>query len=151
MLEYLAYLGVGLAARYPKVWLHDGLLIFDLTELMIYLAALNLGLWQAVSLILLLNWVPQLYTKVEGPTDALIRTVSTTFGLIVVYLLKLLGVSMMIQLVLPSLISTLLWSSISFYILSIKNPMMFLAAFGQAAVYYRIVGWYLGNKSQISF
>lgn len=147
MLEYLTYLGIGLAARYPKVYLHDGLIVFDLTELMIYLAALQLGPWQAVSLILLLNWMPQLYTKVEGPTDAMIRTVSTTFGLIVFYLLKLIGLSSVPLLVIPSLVSTLLWSSISFFVFSINNPTMFLAALGQATLYYRISDWYFSKSA----
>lgn len=151
MLEYLAYLGVGLVTRYPKVRLHEGLLVFDFTELMIYLTALQLGLWQAVSLIILLNWIPQIYTKVEGPADALTRTVSTTFGLIIFYLLKILGVGTIMQLVLPSLISSLLWSTLSFYIFSIKNPTMFLAALGQGVLYYRVVDWYMVNGSQISF
>lgn len=147
MLEYLAYLGVGLVTRYPKVYLHDALLVFDLTELMIYLSALKLGLWQAVSLIILLNWLPQFYTKVEGPTDALIRTISTTFGLLIFYLLGLLEVSTVIQLVAPSLVSTLLWSGLSFFVFSIKNPMMFLAALGQATLYYRVSEWYLSMTS----
>ncbi len=144
MIEYLSYLIIGLAARYPKVRLQDAFVMFDLTEFMIYLAALRLGLWEAVSLILLLNWIPQLYSRLEGPTDAVIRTATTTFGLILFYLLKIMGVPAIFLIVIPSFASTLLWALTFFFILSVRNPVLILGSVGQAVLYYRAAEWYFG-------
>jgi len=147
MIEYITYLIIGLATRYPKVRLQDAFVMFDFTEFVIYLAALRLGLWPAISLILLLNWIPQFYSRLEGPADAVIRTASTTFGLILFYLLYIMGVPTIFLLVIPSFASTLLWALTFFFILSIKNPVLILSSVGQAVLYYRVAEWYLGTAA----
>ena len=130
-------LALDLISRYPKVRITDAFLITDLSDAAVYLVLFYIGPVAAAIALLIVNLVPQAYTRIESPMEALVRIVSMAVGMAVFMLFA--SHPLYYALTAGVLASSYAWALISFFGFSIANPTMFVIALARGVLIYRIM------------
>lgn len=149
LLLLMTFLIIGLVSRYPKTRISDGGIILELTELFVCLAAVRMGLFPAILLIFLTNWIPLVSLKLEGPLEVIIRTIAMLIGLGSFYIVLGLGYPLETSILISTFVGMMIYEVVGFVITGRSYTLLLIMPFAKVAIYYKIMPLILCSQLQL--